>query len=767
MNDTPSPVARSAPQQPPPLHPPPTGSAHRSTAIWKGALLVLLSITVYLPSLAPERLWDDNELVFNNAHMRRPGGLTQLWTSGELLDYYPLTWTSFWVEWRLWGENPLGYRATNLALHAAASLLLWRVLLRLGVPAAWFGAALFAVHPVCVASVAWISQRKNTLSMVFFLLSALAWLRASTAALAAIAEPPRRDRAATRGRAAALSEPAAHPAAAGWGWWILSVAAYAAAMLSKVSVVMLPAVLLAIRLVQRGRITGRDCAAIAPFVVIGVILAAVGVHYQQVNAIGTEIVRPEGLLSRVASVGWVVWFYFRTALLPTDLAMVYPRWDVNPAELTHWLPLAALVAAVFLQWRARRTPAGAAALHATGYVVLILAPVLGLASMAYSRISLVSDHLQHLAIPGVTALAAWGLGMALRGAAAARSAALVAATGILLLFGGLTWQRASLFGNQEQLWVDNVRRHPQAWMAHQNLGAVRLIAGRLDEAEPHIRKAIELRPQFGAAHANMGVLLARQGRIADAKAALSEALRLNPRHAAAHRAMGELARSEDRHADAAESFARLVEFAPHDTSAYNALGASLVAAGRAAEAIHVLRKAVSQDATAATIRFNLGYALELSERLDDAIREYREAVRLSPQDHASWHRLAVLLATRSGTTETDVAEALACSTRAVEHGGANEAEILYDHSCLLAMARRDAEARSFAERAYRVARQRGDAGQLARIEAEIPGIREAVSSPDAAAGSTQPADFGAPATQPADAGPPTTQPVDPGKSTPP
>ncbi|QOJ13320.1 MAG: tetratricopeptide repeat protein [Planctomycetia bacterium] len=723
-------------------------------ALLPAAALILLSTITYAPSLVPERLWDDNELVFNNAHVRRPGGLTQLWTSGELLDYYPLTWTSFWAEWRLWGENPVGYRATNLALHALATLLLWRVLLRLGVPAAWFGAALFAVHPVCVASVAWISQRKNTLSMVFFLLSALAWIRASAATAAddAAAAPPKPIGSASRSRGskAGAGQLSAGQVGGTWGWWVLSIAAYAAAMLSKVSVVMLPAVLLAIRFVQRGRFARRDVAAIAPFVVIGAILAAVGVHYQQANAIGTEIVRPEGLLSRIASVGWVVWFYFRTALLPTDLAMVYPRWDVNPAQLMHWLPLAALVAALLLQWRARHGLVGRAPLFATAYVIVILAPVLGLASMAYSRISLVSDHLQHLAIPGVTALAAWGLGTALRGAAAARSAALVAATGVLIVFGGLTWQRAALFGVQERLWEENVRRHPQAWMAHQNLGAVRLIAGRLDEAEPHIRKAIELRPGFGAAHANLGVLRARQGRIADAKSALNEAIRLNPRHAAAHRSLGELARSEDRHSDAAASFARVVELSPHDTSAYNALGASLVAAGRAAEAVSVLRTATRQDPLGATIRFNLGYALELTERIDDAIAEYREAVRLAPQDHASWHRLAVLLATRSGATEADVAEAMECSTRAVERGGENEAEILYDHSCLLAMLRREAEARSFAERAYRVARARGDAVQIARIEAEIPGIREALAPERGSA--TQPADAAWGSTQPAEAG---------------
>ncbi|HZL99467.1 MAG TPA: O-GlcNAc transferase, partial [Planctomycetota bacterium] len=183
----------------------------------QGLALFLLTLAAYAPAARCGYVFDDDVFLTDNPLIHAADGLRGFWFSTAPSDYFPLTSTTLWLEWRLWGADPAGYHVVNVLLHAAGSVLLWRVLLRLRVPGAWIGAALFALHPVCVQSVAWITQRKNTLPLALSLLSLLAWLRSEDA-------PPGRRR------------PAAYAA---------SLLAFLLALLSKTSVVTLPLVLLA------------------------------------------------------------------------------------------------------------------------------------------------------------------------------------------------------------------------------------------------------------------------------------------------------------------------------------------------------------------------------------------------------------------------------------------------------------------------------------------------------------------------------------------
>ena len=336
-------------------------------------LIVLLTTAVYWPALSGGFLIDDDKLISDNSLVRSSDGLLRIWATTQAMDYWPLTNTSFWLEWRLWGFNPTGYHVTNLLLHIAAAFLIWAILRKLAIPGEFLAALLFAVHPVNVESVAWISQRKNMLAMFFFLLSILWWLRATEA-------PTRR-------------------------WYWLSLLAFTLAMLSKGSVAVLPVVLLLIVWWQKRRVDKSDLLRTVPFFVVAIVLTLVNVWFQKHGL--DVVVRDVNFGQRLAGAGAVVWFYLAKALAPIDLVFVYPQWQIDAAQLLWWMPLVAalLVTVMLLLGRNPARPL----LSAWLLFCVALLPVLGFTDVGFMQYSLVADHYQHIAIIAVVALvaAAW------------------------------------------------------------------------------------------------------------------------------------------------------------------------------------------------------------------------------------------------------------------------------------------------------------------------------------------------------------------------
>lgn len=535
------------------------------------SLLILLAATAaFWPSLRGDFLWDDDTWIAaapttpTHRLIHDADGLRGIWLTNQTQDYWPLSNSAFWLEWRLWGMNPTGYRAVNLLLHALGSLLVWRVGRALSVPWAWLGALLFAVHPVTVASVAWIAELKNCLSLPLYAAALLFWLRFDTT-----------------GR---------------WSWYALSLGAGALALTAKTSTVILPPMLLACGWWRRGRISREDILRATPFFLLALAMGLVTLWRQASGAGVPGDTAADSLLSRVAASGWVAWFYLGKALVPVRLAMLYPRWTVDPTTVVAWLPLAGLVAVAGIvagldaRWR-RPLAMG------LGCYLLALGPVLGIVPMWFRRYSLVSDHLQYLALPAITMLAAAGL----RAAAAfsgRRAYAMAAAVGLVLGCLALTWQRSAAFTSTVSLMQDSLAKNPDSWTAHTNLGAALGSLNRPQEAIAHYEQALRLRPTSFQARNNLAAMLVQCGRPQEAIAHYRDALRINP--------------------DVPEIHANLA--------------VALVMLGNAPEATGHFREVVRLTPHSADAHNNLGYMLEVQGVLADAVLHYEEALRLNPAD---------------------------------------------------------------------------------------------------------------------------------------
>ncbi len=370
-----------------------------------GALPVLV-LVAYLPAFSGGFVWDDDYHVTNNSTLLSLDGLRRIWLEpGAVPQYYPLVHTSFWVEHHLWGNDPRGYHAVNVLLHCAATLFLWRVLVRLRVPGAWLGAALFAVHPVEVESVAWIAERKNLLAAVFGLASLLAYLRFS---------PLESDAESSKSAEAAPPERRSPQGSAAWRYYAVSLAFFVAALLSKTVIAVLPAVLLVITWWKRGKLTRRNLALVAPFFAVALPLALQTVWLEKHHVGATGEAWALSLLERVLIAGRALWFYVGKLVWPANLTFFYSRWTIDASVWWQYLfPLAAaatMIALWLLRGRLGRGPPAAALIFAG-----VLLPALGFFDVYPMRYSFVADHFQYHASMALLALAGAGARRCWRG----------------------------------------------------------------------------------------------------------------------------------------------------------------------------------------------------------------------------------------------------------------------------------------------------------------------------------------------------------------
>jgi protein O-mannosyl-transferase len=537
-------------------------------------VLVLITFLAYQPVIHNGFVWDDDSYVTENQALRSADGLARIWIEpGATPQYYPLVFTTFWGEYHLWKLRPLGYHLVNVLLHALNVVLIWRVLRWLQIPGAWLAAAIFAVHPVTVESVAWVTERKNVLSTLFYLLALLAYLRFQPGIIG--------------GQSATLK----------WRYYPLVLLLFLCALWSKTVTCSLPAVLALLLWWKKGRVDKRDVLTLAPLFALGAALGLVTVwmekHY--VGASGPEW--GLSLVQRFLIAGRALWFYLEKVIWPVDLVFIYPRWNVDGRVAWQYLfPLGALALVVIL-W-SLRTRFGKGPLVAVLYFVGTLVPALGFIDVYPFRYSYVADHFQYLACVAPIALMVSGGVAVFKRIGQWRYYCEALVAGVLLLALGMcTWRQTHAYHDSVTLWQDTVTKEPDVWLAHNNLGAILRQSGRSEEAIGHFEEALRIKPDFAEAHYNLGVTLARLNRFPEAIRHYEQALRLTPDFAQAH---------------------------------YN-LGLALAESGRVPEAMKHLEQAVQLKPDYAEAYFNLGLMLDSQGRTREASEDYRKALDLANQ----------------------------------------------------------------------------------------------------------------------------------------
>ncbi|MBI2825874.1 MAG: tetratricopeptide repeat protein [Planctomycetia bacterium] len=583
-------------------------------------LLIAMTVAVYLPALAADFIWDDETYIINNPHLRSLDGLRRIWFHlGATPQYYPLVHTAFWFEYHLWGLAPLGYHVVNVALQAVNAVLVWRLLARLKVPGAWLAAAIFAVHPICVESVAWVTERKNVLSLALALSSMLCYLRFA----------PLDDEA---GETAA-------PSPRRWRWYGPALVLFALALFAKTVVFSMPAVLLVLCWWKRGRIGWRDLLPLAPFFVLGVAMGSLTawMEVEHVSARGAEW--DMSPLARVLLAGRVVWFYAGKVFWPYPLAFFYPRWTIDPGAWWQYLFPVAAVALIVGLWLSRKR-IGRGPLAAALIFGGVLVPAMGFFNVYPFRFSYVADHFQYHASISLLALAvAAATGIVAQLASLLRNAVRIAVpAGLLLVLGALAFQQARVYHNLETLYRDTIAKNPGGWTAYSNLSVYLQERRRPDEALELARKALELNPADPLIHNNLASLLIevgerggfRPGQREEAIDHYREAIRLMPEYHDAHNNMALMLIEDNRPAEAMEHFATVLERFPNYAFSQHGMGILLWEAGRKSEALPHLAKTIELTPTSAEGRHARAILLWERGRLEEALGQLRETLVLNP-----------------------------------------------------------------------------------------------------------------------------------------
>jgi tetratricopeptide (TPR) repeat protein len=576
---------------------------------WSLALILFAAVVIiFHPAWRAGFIWDDDAHLTHNPCIVGPLGFRAIWTSSAAV-YYPLVLTSFWVQHALWGLNPIPYHLVNIAMHGACAVLLWRLLLALQVRGAWLGAALWALHPVMVESVAWITELKNTQSCLFYLLAILFFLR--------------------WWKISSGSGDSTGPAR---GWYCLAVVCGILAILSKSSTVMLPVVLGLCAWWLGARFSARTIGMLVPFLLVSLAASGWTVWEQKFHsgALGHEW--EQSWPERFVIAGKAVWFYFGKLIWPHPLIFVYPRWKIDSTQLLAWLPAAGVAAILFILWRGRDGRMRPL-FFAAGYFVISLFPVLGFFSIYYFRYSFVADHFQYLASIGPLALA--GAGAAVLSDSWVGSARWLRPAGCAIAvaaLGFLSADQCGAYSNVETLWKATLAQNPDCWLGYDNLGTELLQQGDVEEAAAQFLRALEINPADGDAHYNIGIIAYQQGRVEDAIAQYRQALELDPTLVEAADNLGSTLLQQGRTDEAIAGFRQAIQINPMLSKPHDDLGNALLRQGHLDEALGQYREALRINPSNAQAHASLADALLQQGRTEEAIDHYEEACRLNPAD---------------------------------------------------------------------------------------------------------------------------------------
>jgi tetratricopeptide (TPR) repeat protein len=592
-------------------------------------LLFASALIAYFPAHAGGLVLDD-DLHVTVPGLRSLGGLWRIWFEvGATQQYYPVLHTAFWVEHRLWGDSVIGYHLVNVLLHAGAAGLVVVLMRQLRLAGAWLAAFVFALHPVCVESVAWIAEQKNTLSTLFAIGSAIFYLEFD------------------RGRRPSR--------------YALAIGLFALALLSKTVVVTLPAVLLVIIWWRSGRVDfRRDVLPLLPWFAIGAAVSLITFSVERTLLAGVGAAFGLTPVERVLLAGRALWFYVGELVWPSGLTFFYPKWQVSAAAAWQYLfPVAAVGLGVCLWILSRRTRGPLAAfLCFAGTLV----PVLGFFNVEWFVFSYVGDHLQYLSILCfvIPVCAALAMGAERLSPGSRRLAFCIAGVWVAAL-GALTWRQCGRYADPVTFYRVALAMNPASAAAHNNLGTVlAALPGRMPEAITEFEAALRLGPNAPDGHENLGAALLKDpGRRAEAVDHLETALRLRPGRKSTHDRLAEaLSGLPGRMPDAIAEYQASLRIDPKDPVDHNFLGVALMKdPGRLNEAAEQFEEAISLRPDYPEAHNNLGNALRrMPGRLNDSIGEFEAAVRLKPDFAEAHNGLGLSLAQVPGRLGDATAE---------------------------------------------------------------------------------------------------------------
>ena len=564
-----------------------------------------LAAVFYLPAMLWGGLIWDDRIWSRSPAVLEWSGIRDIWFAPRLIEgeshYWPLVYASLWLEHKIWGLAPAGYHVVNVVLHLANTLLLWRILARLAVPGAWAAAAVFAVHPLHVESVAWIIERKDLLSAVCYLGAVCLWLR--------FLERPR------------------------WRWYGLALALFVAGLLSKSIVVTLPAALLIIQWWKHGLVTRQDVVRLVPFFAAALLITAGDLSFYRSGRVVGSL--DYSLMERFLIASRALWFYAGKLVWPADLAVIYPLWDIRVGDPRAWLyPAGALALAAALWFMRHRV--GRGALAAGAFFAVTLSPTLGFVDFSYMQFSFVADRFQYLAGIGPMALAAGAAAVSLSrlserwGGRGIGLAAGVSLGVVLLLLGMQTWRQSGIYRDEITFNRHIIAHNPVARDAHRNLAAELFQLDRLEEALSHARIAVRQYPDCVDCHAGLGAVLVRLKRLDEAEEHIRRALEIDSSNESALRNASELFRLQERYEEGIAVARSWLKLRPHASAPHQALARLFGGLKRQGEAEKHWRRAHEIDPRNVANIQNLGEAIRKQGRYEEALGWYREALRIRP-----------------------------------------------------------------------------------------------------------------------------------------
>jgi tetratricopeptide (TPR) repeat protein len=559
-------------------------------------ILAVVTMLAYQHAWQGGLLWDDDNCT-TPPELRSLDGLRRIWFQPRATaQYYPLLFSSYWVQQRFWGDSPTGYHLVNLLLHIGCVVLVLRILRFLRIPGAELATMVFALHPVNVETVAWIAERKNTLSGIFALAATFSYLKFDE----------------NRSRRS----------------YALAIGLFLLGLLSKTAIVTLPLAWLVILWWKRGAISWRrDVVPLVPFLFVSA-SAGLVTRWLEYSSIGYKAKALDlSLLERCLIAGRAFWFQLSKLLWPSNLMFVYPRWEINAAQWWQYLFPLAMLGLLGILWSLRRW--SRAPLAGVLVYILLLLPSLGFLNIYFFFYSFVADHWQYLACLGIITPCAGGIAL-LAGRLKCWQPWLE--RGIILLLVGvlflLTWQQSRMYTDNETLYRTTIARNPDCWMAHANLGWILYKSNRISEAMDLFKQALRIKPAVG--HYSLGNALVLTGETSEAIAQYEQALRIDPDFAEVHNNLGNAFMLTGRTSGAIDQYKQALRINPYYAEAHSSLGNALVHTGQTSEGIDQYKQALRINPNSVYAHNNLGAALAQIGRISEAIEEVKAALRINP-----------------------------------------------------------------------------------------------------------------------------------------